>query len=303
VSQPLPAMPRRPVDGHKGTFGTVCVLGGQCAQQAASPRVMIGGPAYAATSALRAGAGLAVLAMPEPILAHGLTIAPSATGLALPVDGEQQLRPSAVAAVVDEFISTFDCIALGPGLGADEAQQQVVLRLVGQDGVPLVIDADALNCLAATTDFDRDVRASCVLTPHPGEYRRLAQRLDLSANATEPDAREDAAAQLARRVGCVVVLKGHHTVISDGINTTVEPSGNVALATAGTGDVLTGVIASMIAQFNGRRRAELSVFDCARLGVRMHGLAADSWAERHGDAGLLASELPKLLPAARGKMT
>lgn len=299
MAEQLPDIPRRPADGHKGTFGTVCVVGGQCPKKLASPRMMIGGPAYSATAALRAGAGLAVLAMPEPILAHGLTIAPSATGIALPVDGEQQLRPSAVAELMDEYRSTFDCIAIGPGLGAGEAQQQVVLRLVGQEDVPLVIDADALNCLSETTDFHRDLRASCVLTPHPGEYKRLAQRLDLSANATVPDAREDAAAQLARRVGSIVVLKGHHTVISDGVDTYTEQSGNVALATAGTGDVLTGVIASMIAQFNGRRRAELSLLDCARLAVRLHGLAADLWAKRNGDAGLLASELPDLLPEAR----
>ena len=123
----LPALPKRPARGHKGTFGTVCVLGGQ----AASPRVMIGGPALSATAALRAGAGLAVLAVPEPVLAAAITIAPSATGLALPVDGEGNLLPSEVAALLDEHLPRYDCLAVGPGLGDGPAQRQIAARLAG----------------------------------------------------------------------------------------------------------------------------------------------------------------------------
>src|SRR5687767_7957399 len=115
----LPVLPARPAEGHKGTFGTVCVLGGQCQD----PRMMIGGPALAALGALRSGCGLAVLAMPAPILPFGLTTAPSATGLALAVDSHHRLKPSAVAELLDEHFHSYSCLAVGPGLGAEDPQQ------------------------------------------------------------------------------------------------------------------------------------------------------------------------------------
>ncbi len=304
MTNALPRLPDRTVDGHKGTFGRVCIIGGQCAQpdviiggQCAQPDVMIGGPAFAALAALRSGAGLVVLAMPAPILAFGITIAPSATGLALPVDAQHALLPSAVATLLDAQRISTACIAIGPGFGVDAQQQQIVMRLIGQDDRPLVIDADALNCLASTTDFNQDLRAPCIVTPHPGEFDRMARRLDISANAIDPASRPDAAAQLARRLGCVVVLKGHRTIISDGITTTTNETGNVALATAGTGDVLTGVIAALVAQYHDNGDG-VSLCDCARLGVHIHGYAADLWTAKRGSTGLLATDLIDLLPAA-----
>jgi ADP-dependent NAD(P)H-hydrate dehydratase len=303
-----PSLPPRPVDGHKGTFGTVCVLGGQ----AKAPRVMIGGPAFAALGALRAGCGLAVLAVPRPLMASALIIAPPATGLALPVDRDRQLIPSAAAELMDNHIDDFSVLAIGPGLGADEPQQQIVARLIARDETPLVVDADALNCLAAMPEFQKDFRAPAILTPHPGEYGRLARALGMGITPGAESDRVQATTQLAQRLGCVVVLKGHRTVISDGINTTVNETGNVALATAGTGDVLTGVIAGLVAQHYraplaaaaarlatpAKPHAGLSLFDCARLGVHIHGRAADLWAERHGGTGMTAMDLLTLVPAA-----
>ncbi len=286
----LPTLPSRPADGHKGTFGTVCVLGGQ----AVSPRVMIGGPAFSALAALRIGAGLAVLAVPRPIMAASLIIAPSATGLALPVDSEKAIKPSEVAKLLDEHTPLFNCIAIGPGLGSGAPQQQVVVRLAAQEDTPLVIDADALNCLAAVPGFQSDFRASAVLTPHPGEYLRLARALGITLDPCDEAQREEATAQLAQRLGCVVVLKGHRTVISDGINTTRNETGSVALATAGTGDVLTGMIAGLIAQFERQR----SVYECARIAVHLHGQAAELWAKQHGNAGMTAMELLEQVPMA-----
>jgi NAD(P)H-hydrate epimerase len=160
--------------------------------------------------------------------------------------------------------------------------------------VPLVIDADAINALAGLPDFGRDLRAQAVFTPHPGEYRRLAETLGLDADPARAESRPAAAEALARRLGCVVVLKGAGTVVSDGLDTWTNASGNVALATAGTGDVLTGVIAGLVAQYGGA--GGLSLYDCARLGVRAHGLAADRWSADHGDTGLLAEELLDELP-------
>jgi ADP-dependent NAD(P)H-hydrate dehydratase len=306
MSDDLPKLPPRPVDGHKGTFGTVCVVGGQ----ASEPRVMFGGPAFSALAALRSGCGLAVLAVPKPLMAGALIIAPSATGLALPVDGDKQLLPSDVAALLDQYLHSFRCIAIGPGLGADQPQQKVILRLVTQEEVPLVIDADALNAMAAVREFHRDFRAHAILTPHPGEFQRLAEALGIQRDGASENDRPAAARELAQRLGCVVVLKGHRTLISDGMTTAVNETGSVALATAGTGDVLTGIIAGLVAQFfkphlgSGSRqitsaqRGGLSLFECARLGVHIHGLAADRWAEQHGHAGLLATDLLALIPDA-----
>jgi len=306
MTEPLPQLPPRPADGHKGTFGTVCILGGRADDQ----RVMIGGPAFAAQGALRSGCGLAVLAVPTPVMAAALVITPSATGLALPVDENGLLKPSDVANLLDRHMPQYQCLAMGPGLGSDVAQQQIVVRLIAQDQVPLVIDADALNALANLPDFHRDLRASAVLTPHPGEFKRLAENLGIKADPIDPAKRQAAAVELARRLGCVVVLKGHQTVISDGLETFENQTGNVALATGGTGDVLTGVIAGFIAQFfkpdlgtgsrqvTAQQRGGLNLLQCARLAVHVHGVAADRWAARHGQAGMLATDLLLELPEA-----
>ncbi len=286
----LPPLPVRPPDGHKGTFGTVCVVGGQCADA----RVMLGGPAFSALAALRCGTGLAILAVPEPMMFAALTVAPSATGLALPVDDDGAFQPSAVATVLDQYLTQVNCLAVGPGLGADVPQQQMVMPLVHQERVPLVIDADGLNALAAVPEFQLDFHASAVLTPHPGEFRRLASAVGIELPLESPQQRIDAAGQLAQRLGCIVVLKGAGTVITDGLKSYVNPTGNVALATAGTGDMLTGLIAGLIAQFYAPRNDStnnLSLLDCARWGVYLHGLAADQWAQQNGTSGLLAGDL------------
>jgi len=306
VARPeLPALPARSGEGHKGTFGTVCVIGGQ----ATVPRVMIGGPSFAALGALRCGAGLAVLAVPEPVLKHALVMAPSATGLALPVDSESAINPSEAARVIDEWMPQFDCLAIGPGFGAGMPQQQVVARLMARDDVPMVIDADALNAMAAMREFHHDLKARAVLTPHPGEFDRLAVALGiepLKTNAHDPDKRRIGAEQLAQRLGEIVVLKGQGTVVSNGLESWRNPTGNAALATAGTGDVLTGLIAGLIAQFATERAKAaghaLSLYDCARWGVFLHGMAADGWAKKHGDAGMLASDLLDGIPDAMDAM-
>ena len=300
MSGELPRLPARPADGHKGTFGTVCVLGGQ----AGGPRIMIGGPALSAIAALRAGAGLAVLAVPAPLVSSALTIAPSATGLSLPTDEHGNLRPTAVAKLLDENLAHIDCLAVGPGLGADAVQRQIMARLIGREQPPIVIDADAINALAGLAGFDRDLRAAAVLTPHPGEYARLARALEIDADPVDPQQRAGAAETLARRIGCIVVLKGAGTVVSDGISTWTNTSGNPALATAGTGDVLTGVIAGLVAQYASRPDGPLSLYDCARIGVYAHGLAADRWRDANSgiESGMLAADLLRELPGALGRL-
>lgn len=304
---PLPPLPRRDPAGHKGTFGTVAVVGG-CAHDDSR---MVGGPALSALAAFRSGAGLVKLAMPAPILTAGLTITPSATGAPIPVDGAGMIVAHEAARVLDDLCGGSECVAIGPGLGRGEGPRAAAFRAINQEECPVVVDADAINALAETPEFHRDFRAMAVLTPHPGEYRRLAKSMGLSEDVSNEEARSSAAESLARTLGCVVVLKGARSVVTDGQRTWVNTTGNASLATAGTGDVLTGVIAGIVAQFHRRplvagartvsseARGGLSMFDCARLAVTAHGMAAERWTgETDADFGLLAHELADRIPGA-----
>ena len=292
VSNALPALPARDPSGHKGTFGTVCVIGGH----AAHPITMLGSVVLASLGALRAGAALCIAAAPEPLLPAILAANPSATGLPLPVDGDAHLIPHEVAAALDANARRADVLVIGPGLGTGFAEAQIVMRVLSQDdGRPVIVDADALNCLSATPRFDLDLRAPMILTPHPGEFARLAQALQLNEDPIESAARPAAAERLAQRLGCIVVLKGHGTVVSDGTRTWVCTHGNDALAIGGSGDVLSGVIAGLVAQCGDA----LGLYDCARLAVQAHAIAGELWVARTGGtAGMLATELAGEIPAA-----
>ncbi len=275
-----PPPPRRPEEGHKGTFGTVIVIGG-------SP-TMLGAPALTASAAFRSGAGLVKLAMSPALLPYAIGIEPSATGIALPDD------PDAAATAIDEADADGHAVlAVGPGMGlGDSAARLLALLLAGKRH--MVIDADGLNLLAATGQ-PRTRSASreplAVLTPHPGEFRRLAKPLGIVEDPTDPDARPAGAAKLAEAHGAVVVLKGRHTIVTDGTRLYRNDTGNVALATAGSGDVLTGCIAALMAQ-------GMMPFEAAVLGTHLHGAAADLWAADHGSSGMVARDLAARLPDA-----
>jgi NAD(P)H-hydrate epimerase len=270
---PLPRLPPRPQDAHKGSFGTVVVVGG-------SP-TMIGAPCLVAGAALRSGCGMVRLAVQPEILPHCLVIEPSATGLVLPPVGYQEelagLDPAAV-------------IAVGPGLGLGEARCGLVEALWRSPN-RLVVDADALTLLASLGRGPRPRDAATVLTPHPAECRRLTVARGLAPDPLERGSRAAAAQAVAASYGAVTVLKGSGTVVSDGRATALNRSGNPALAIPGSGDVLTGMIAALIAQ-------GLDPFGAARLGAHLHGLAGDLWKERHGAVGLVARDLIALLPQA-----
>lgn len=303
----LPLLPARPANAHKGTFGTVAIVGG-CAR---AELRMIGAPAIAARAALRSGVGLARMLTPEPILNEAIGITPSATGVALPTDDEGNLVPHNAAAMFDEHTVGAHAIVLGPGLGwSNEPQSSlaagtsaVVLRAALHAECPLVLDADALNCLAATPEFQRDLRAPLVITPHPGEFARMASTLSIKAPDASEAARLAACEAMAQRLGCIVVLKGMHTVVSNGHDSWTCRRGHPCLATAGTGDVLAGLLGGLIAQFvrlvpiaGKTMPGTLSLLDCVRVGVEAHAIAGERWAAKNAEAGLLALELADLLP-------
>jgi ADP-dependent NAD(P)H-hydrate dehydratase len=258
---------------------------------------MIGAPALAARAALRAGCGLVRLAMPGPILSAGIVMTPSATGTRLTVDGRGNIVAHEASAAIDQLVSNATCLVIGVGLGQGEGPAGASLRAVQQESIPVVVDADAINCLAQVPRLHDDFRARAILTPHPGEFARLAHALRITQNPTDPAQRPAAAAALAQRLGCVVVLKGAGTVVSDGIRTWTCKHGHPCLGTAGTGDVLSGLLGGLIAQFAPDEDAPLSLYDASRVAVQAHAIAGEEWARSKGaSAGLLAAELADELP-------
>ncbi|MEQ8845409.1 MAG: NAD(P)H-hydrate dehydratase [Phycisphaerales bacterium] len=319
VNLPPPRLPSRKTTGHKGDFGLVAVVGG-CAL--AKTR-MIGAPALAAHAATRAGAGLVQLVSPDGVINEALAIASHATGRALPTDAGGALLASESVAILDTIFEEADAVVIGPGLGRGPGPAALALRAVQQRLTPVIVDADALNELAGTPQLALDFHAPAIITPHPGEFARLAEALAMDTNATDDATRPSAAEQLAQRLGCVVVLKGARTVVSDGLRTWSDDTADSALATGGTGDVLAGLIGGLVAQYarpvahelarsklggQGRHLPDdgrLTLFEIARCAVVGHAHAAKLWREHHhASAGLtpmdLAEELPEALTALRG---
>ncbi|MCL4222648.1 MAG: NAD(P)H-hydrate dehydratase [Phycisphaerales bacterium] len=297
----LASLPGRPAAGHKGTFGTVLIVGG-CARATR----MIGAPALAAVAAARAGAGLTRVLAPELIINDILGSATHATGVAVPCDADGMMDGQAAITAFDAQLGVCQAVAIGPGLGLDQTTRALSMRAAGQERVAAVIDADALNALAEVRQFWRDMRGSLILTPHPGEFRRLAGPLGVTLDPTDAAQRADAAGEMARRLGAIVVLKGAHTVVSDGHRVWTSGAASACLATGGTGDVLAGLIAGLVAQHPPNpllamagRAPGPSLFDLACMGVEAHARAAAAWTKhRDADAGMLAMELADLLPAA-----
>jgi NAD(P)H-hydrate epimerase len=247
---------------------------------------MSGATALAGLGALRGGAGLVYLACPKSVWAAVAAIEPSYLTLPMPEDSHGRLSLAAVPELV-AAVGNADAVAIGPGLGQSDELREVVTQIVRTTDVPCVVDADALNLLVGRLDVLESARAVRVLTPHPGEFARLTGLSTAEVQAS----RESLAVQFAQRHGVVLVLKGAGTVITDGQRITINQTGNPGMATGGTGDVLTGLITSLIAQ-------GANPFDAACLGCHLHGLAGDLAAEQLGPPGLIASDLPRFLPQA-----
>lgn len=278
-------LPPRVASGHKGTFGSVLVVGG-CAH---GPRVMLGGAMLAARAALRGGAGRAIAAVPAPLAGEALVMLPEATVVALPCDDAGELQPSPCAELLDAAMREAAAVVVGPAIGRGEAAGTIVMRLVAMGERPTVVDADAIHLFASHRDAAHDLRGTAVFTPHPGEARALGAALGVDC--------ADASA-LARRLGAVVVRKDASTDVSDGIRRWRREGANPALATGGSGDVLAGAIGGFLAQFSG----VLPPGEIAALAVEAHARAGALWRAGRGDAGALAHEIADLLPEAMREM-
>ncbi len=256
---------------------------------------MLGAPALAAIGAIRAGCGLVKIAAPTPIIEAVLTLAPFATGFGIEVDEQRALIPSQAAAITDELVRTAQALVVGPGLGGGPEIDRLMARLITQEDTPMVVDADALNALSRIPDFAPDVRATMILTPHPGEARKLMDTLKLQGNPGGNDSeRAKTCIAIAQRIGCIVVLKGRGTVVSDGRRVWTCSCGHSAMGVGGTGDVLSGVIGSLIAQTRANPAAHqaIDLFTASAIGVQAHAMAGERWAdEHHASGGMIASEL------------
>jgi NAD(P)H-hydrate epimerase len=278
---------QRAADAHKGDFGKVLIIAGSVG--------MSGAAALAGRAALRAGAGLVRVATPKSVLPIVASIEPSFTTIPLPEDTSGKISAKAINVILDA-ISENDAVAFGPGVGVSGALRSILQMLIQQENLRLLIDADGLNNLAAMSDWNAKLKASLILTPHPGEMKRLWSTLfreDLPAE------RQEQAGQFAQRTKTTVALKGAGTVVTDlstslkagGQKVYVNKTGNPGMATAGSGDVLTGVILALMGQ-------GLNNFDAAVLGVYIHGLAGDIAAERIGQVSLIATDIIDSLCAA-----
>ena len=275
----IPKLTPRAVDGHKGDYGKVCIIAGSVG--------MSGAAALAGRAALRAGAGLVRVATPKSVLPIVASVEPSFTTIPLPEDNLGRISTKAVDVIL-KAVDENDAVAFGPGIGINVALRSILEVLLEQEQLRLLIDADGLNNLARMKDWSAQRKASLILTPHPGEMKRLWSGL---LREPLPAERQAQAVQFAQRTGAVVVLKGAGTVVTDGERIYVNQTGNPGMATAGSGDVLTGVITALMGQ-------GLSDFDAAVLGVYIHGMAGDIAGERLGQISLIATDITQALSDA-----
>ncbi len=268
--------PRRP-DGHKGTYGRVLVVAGS--------RGMSGAAVLAGSGALRGGAGLVQVACPaevQPVVAAGNPCYLTAA-LSIRADGTYG------EAVLDELLrlaGPATVLAVGPGLGnRDDVALVVRSLLLATPNKPMVLDADGLNVLHPIPEGLADRTAPLVMTPHPGEFARLTGK----TAAEVQDDRAQLAVEFARRFGAVLLLKGHQTIVTDGRRIYRNDTGNPGMATGGSGDVLTGLVAALVGQ-------GLSGFEAAVLGAWAHGRAGDLAAAELSQVALTAADLLDYLP-------
>lgn len=270
---------KRDNDTHKGTYGRVGIVGGSTG---------FTGAAYLASLAsLKTGAGYVYTLTPAKltsIMSIKLTEA-----IIRPIEDNNTGRFT-MESLQDilKYIKDMDALAIGPGMGVDGDRTYLVKEIIRNAKVPLVLDADAINCISNMPEMLLGHDTPVIVTPHPGE---MAKFLDISIEKLQ-EKRVYFSELLAKKYNIIVVLKGHRTVVaSPKLGIYINETGNPGMATAGTGDVLTGVITSLLGQ-------GLKSFEAAKLGVHLHGMAGDLASEKIGEYGMIASDVLENMPAA-----
>ena len=263
-------LPRRERDTHKGNYGKILLLCGS--------RGFTGAAALAARGALRTGAGLVYLAVPESI--YAIEAVKLTEPVVLPLPEEDGMLCAASLAKIGELLPKMDAVLFGSGSGIGPGTEKVLEFLLKNAECPLVLDADGITLAARHKDILRDRLAPTILTPHDGEFARL-KPIDAS--------RLEQTMAMARELGAVVLRKGHRTLITDGTECWENQTGNPGMATGGSGDVLSGIILSLLGQ-------GLQPLLAAAAGAWLHGAAGDLAAEKLGEYGMLPGDLVEELP-------
>ena len=267
----LSLLPDRNPWGHKGNFGKLLLLCGS--------RGYTGAAFFAAMGALRAGAGLVFLGVPASI--YGIEAVKLNEPVIFPLpDAGGRLSADAVPEILTR-LPQMDAVLVGPGLGQSEGTLAVVRVVLEKAECPVVVDADGINVLSAHRDLLRGRKLPTILTPHDGEFARLGGVIG--------EDRMSAAAALAEELGCVVLLKGHETCITDGTDGYINPTGNPGMAVGGSVDVLAGVITALLG-------AGLPPLEAAACGAWLHGAAGDRCAAELGQYGMLPTDMLSALP-------
>lgn len=267
----LSCLPDRKPDSHKGDYGKILLLCGSMGYTGAA--------ALAAMGALRMGAGLVYLGVTQSIYAIEAVKLTEAVVFPLP-DRDGMLDASALDKLLP-MLENMDAVLMGPGLGISPGTEAVVTTVLRQYDGPVVLDADGINLMTAHKDILRGRTAPTILTPHAGEFVRFGGVLS--------EDRTESALKLAVELGCLVLLKGHRTVITDGHRIYVNPTGNPGMAVGGSGDVLAGMIVSLL----GQGIKPLVATACAAW---LHGAAGDRCAQTLGQYGMLPSDMLQELP-------
>ena len=267
----LSILPDRKPDSHKGDYGKILLLCGS--------RGYTGAAALAATGALRSGAGLVYLAVPESI--YAIEACKLTEAIVLPLPDEGGTIAMSALPEIRRLLPKMDAVLIGCGLGQSEGTRAVLETVLREFSGPVVVDADGINLLAKHMDILRERHAPTILTPHAGEFVRIGG--DNKADRVSETQR------FAGEYGCILLLKGHETVISDGKETYVNQTGNPGMAVGGSGDVLSGIIVSLLGQ-------GIEPLKAAACGAWLHGKAGDICAEEIGQYGMLPTDLVEVLP-------
>jgi NAD(P)H-hydrate epimerase len=279
---PLRLLQRRP-DAHKGEFGHVFILAGSARYSGAA--------CLCAEAALRAGSGLVTLGIPRSLNPAVIKIKPKEV-MTLPLAETKEASLSLAAyKKIKDFAKDIDVLIIGPGLGREESTQALARKVIKRMDRPMEIDADGLNALVGHLNLLRttnDERRATILTPHPGEMAKL---LGISVNQVQSNRRE-VAKKFAKEYKVILALKGYQTVVADYKgNLYINKTGNPGMATAGSGDCLTGMIGAFLGQ-------GLEPFSAAKYAVYLHGLAGDLAAKEKTQISLIASDIIAKIPEA-----
>jgi len=265
---------------YKNNFGHVLILAGS--------RHMLGAGALTSFAALRSGAGLVTLGVPRSLNSLAQKkISNCVMTLSLPETKKQSLAISAFKEI-QSICSKYNALAIGPGLGTEPSTQKLILKIISCLPLPMVIDADALTALIRNKNILNKTSTAKILTPHPGEMARM---LETNRATIEAD-RHKIARNFVQKYNCTLLLKGHHSVIATkGTRLYINKSGNAGMATAGSGDVLSGMLAAFLAQ-------GLSAFNAAKYGAYLHGKAGDLAAKAKTRLSMVASDIIDFIPNA-----